>query len=332
MPSKKSVRCACAWLGATQWPGAVVPPPGSDVEVPAAWTLVMDVQPPALGQLSVWGTLRVDRHRTTTVLTARNILIGHGGALEAGTKDSPLLGAFTIRLTGARADAGLSTPDGVDDINLGARSMLVLGHLGLYGRPTSTQWTRLAAPMAPGDTHVALAGWADWAPGSDIVIAPTGFDGAEWDIARIASNTGRNITLEAGVQHLHHGASQPRVISGHVLDTRAEVALLSRNIRIEGVGGDDWGCAVVVTDDGGATYTMANASASADFRGMDECQMAELQDGRIMIMLRHDNQFAPCSGGPPSTLRMRWFEVIACSSERAADFVFEHHSSSVPAK
>jgi hypothetical protein len=44
---------------------------------------------------------------------------------------------------------------------------------------------------------------------------------------------------------------------------------------------------------------MANASASADFRGMDEYQMAELQDGRVMMVLRHDNQFAPCSGGPP---------------------------------
>ena len=58
--------------------------------------------------------------------------------------------------------------------------------------------------------------------------------------------------------------------------------------------------AVWYSDNGGATYTIANASASADFRGMDECQMAELQDGRVMIVLRHDNQFAPCSGGPPS--------------------------------
>jgi hypothetical protein len=58
--------------------------------------------------------------------------------------------------------------------------------------------------------------------------------------------------------------------------------------------------AVWYSDDGGATYKMANASASADFHGMDECQMAELQDGRVMIVLRHDNQFAPCSGGPPS--------------------------------
>ena len=57
---------------------------------------------------------------------------------------------------------------------------------------------------------------------------------------------------------------------------------------------------VMYSDDGGSTYTAANASASADFRGMDECQMAELRDGRLMIILRHDNQFAPCSGGPPS--------------------------------
>ena len=57
---------------------------------------------------------------------------------------------------------------------------------------------------------------------------------------------------------------------------------------------------VMYSDDGGSTYKAANASASADFKGMDECQMAELRDGRLMIMLRHDNQFAPCTGGPPS--------------------------------
>eukprot|EP01043_Picozoa_sp_COSAG02_P023913 COSAG02_NODE_1292_length_13424_cov_31.074597_1_plen_440_part_00 len=58
--------------------------------------------------------------------------------------------------------------------------------------------------------------------------------------------------------------------------------------------------AVWYSDDGGTTYTTANASASADFLGMDECQMAQLRDGRVMIVLRHDNQFVPCSGGPPT--------------------------------
>jgi hypothetical protein len=84
--------------------------------------------------------------------------------------------------------------------------------------------------------------------------------------------------------------------------------------------------AVWYSDDGGATYTMANASASADFRGMDECQMAELKDGRIMIMLRHDNQFAPCSGGaplpppPPGIRRLARCKAVAYSSDFGASF------------
>ena len=84
--------------------------------------------------------------------------------------------------------------------------------------------------------------------------------------------------------------------------------------------------AVWYSDDGGATYTMANASASSDFRGMDECQMAELQDGRIMIILRHDNQFAPCSGGPPSPppppgiRRLARCKAVAYSSDFGATF------------
>jgi hypothetical protein len=84
--------------------------------------------------------------------------------------------------------------------------------------------------------------------------------------------------------------------------------------------------AVWYSDDGGVTYMMANASASADFRGMDECQMAELQDGRIMIMLRHDNQLAPCSGGapspppPPGIRRLARCKAVAYSSDFGASF------------
>ena len=84
--------------------------------------------------------------------------------------------------------------------------------------------------------------------------------------------------------------------------------------------------AVWYSDDGGATYKMANASASRDFRAMSECQMAELQDGRIMIILRHDNQFAPCSGGPPSpppppgVRRLARCKAVAYSSDSGATF------------
>jgi hypothetical protein len=88
--------------------------------------------------------------------------------------------------------------------------------------------------------------------------------------------------------------------------------------------------AVWYSDDGGATYKMANATASADFRGMDECQMAELQDGRVMIVLRHDNQLAPCSGPPPSPppppchskecRKLARCKAVAYSSDSGASF------------
>jgi hypothetical protein len=84
--------------------------------------------------------------------------------------------------------------------------------------------------------------------------------------------------------------------------------------------------AVWYSDDGGIKYQMANASASADFRGMDECQMVELQDGRILIVLRHDNQFAPCRGGPtsppppPGVRRLARCKAVAYSSDQGRSF------------
>lgn len=51
------------WSNASQWPNGAVPHSGEDVDIPAAWRLVMDVQPPPLGLLRIYGSLAFDPNR-----------------------------------------------------------------------------------------------------------------------------------------------------------------------------------------------------------------------------------------------------------------------------
>lgn len=43
------------WSNATQWPGQVVPAAGDNVTIPSAWTVKLDVNPPALNSLIIEG-------------------------------------------------------------------------------------------------------------------------------------------------------------------------------------------------------------------------------------------------------------------------------------
>lgn len=48
-----------SWNNATQWPGLVNPAAGANVTIPAAWTVKLDVDPPALNSLIIEGNLFV---------------------------------------------------------------------------------------------------------------------------------------------------------------------------------------------------------------------------------------------------------------------------------
>ena len=59
----------------------------------------MDVDPPALGTLTINGVLLFDEARAESLLEAKNIWIFQG-EMHAGTASEPFPGKITIRLLG----------------------------------------------------------------------------------------------------------------------------------------------------------------------------------------------------------------------------------------
>ncbi len=208
------------WSDPATW-GGTVPVAGADVEIPAGKNVLLDVSPPPLGGLTISGAL-VFKSDADLELTARYIMFH--GTLQVGAEGRRHTRRATITLTG----------DGGGDImGMGDKVLGVMGtgRLELHGEQR-TAWTTLSSNAAAGATSIDLSSSPDWRVGDRIAIASTDFDPFLAEEAVISSVSGSRLGLAQGLRNAHWGTLQ--TISGVSLDERAEVALLTRNVTIQG--------------------------------------------------------------------------------------------------
>jgi hypothetical protein len=208
------------WSDAASWPGGAIPGAGATVVIPAGQTMVLDVSPPALGSLTVDGTLRFEEKDLS--LTSNWIIVR--GRFEVGTEAAPFTHRAVITLTG---------PSGENIQGIGAKVFGVIGGgvLELHGERRGG-WARIAATAGAGSTQLVLERPMPWRAGDHIAIASTDLDPLQSEDAFITAVNGSTITLQSGLKHAHYGVTQ--TFAGKTLDERAEVGLLSRNIVIQG--------------------------------------------------------------------------------------------------
>ena len=238
------------WSDNTVWGGSQ-PPAGSDVVIPVGMHLVLDANPAELGSVTVNGTLEFAPG--SRALTAKSITINSSGAMKIGAPNAPFVGQATITLTGARpvfpADNNVPNTRGIT-VNG--------GKLELYGASPSPVWTQLNDHAAAGTKSMTLATPVNWASGEDVVVGPSDFYGVN-PTERLALSIGGStnvITTSAALEKFRWGKLQymtdnglsltpgtftpPKAPAPSVLDQRAAVANLSRNIVIQGVDDADW--------------------------------------------------------------------------------------------
>ncbi|TAG05425.1 MAG: hypothetical protein EAZ43_02780 [Betaproteobacteria bacterium] len=179
-----------------------------------------------LAWLEIQGSL-VCSDRDLT-LSSRWILV-HGGSFQCGTSLNPFAKRLTITLTGpASEESALGMGMGTKMLGAmhGAR-------IAIYGEPR-VSWTQLSATANAGATQIVLKEPVDWRVGEKIVIASTALDPDQAEERQIASVSPdrRTVTLNQALVHSHFG--QLQTFEGKTLDERAEVALLNRNVVMEG--------------------------------------------------------------------------------------------------
>ena len=285
-----------AWSNSTQWPNGTLPRAGADVSIRPEWRLVLDIDPPALGRLDVHGELLFDETKPRTKLEAESVVV-LGGSLVAGSAAKPFLGDIEIVLNGDRFSPFVAVSEGLDT---GNKALVVLGGMQLYGIPRNRLWTHLQAPGLPGDQQIAVEEEVDWMVGEQIAIAPSQFDQFETEIFTIAARQGNLLTLDAPLKHLHYGAAALDVVNGVEIEIRAEVALLSRNIKIRGSAtSDEYGCHVLVS-------SLVDEAMMAAYVGHAELDHVEIANCGQYETTRHALNIMDTANGTSVTSSAVW--------------------------
>lgn len=89
----------------------------------------------------------------------------------------------------------------------------------------------------------------DWKTGDQIAIAPTNYDYLASDYAIVSTYdaTTGNLEVDRSLTYYHWGASTSTAAT-YSVDMRAEVVLLSRNIKIQGQDVEGWGGQILTSD------------------------------------------------------------------------------------
>ena len=204
------------WSGASTWSGGAVPQAGGAVTIADGQTVLLDVSPPALNGLTIFGKLAFADDADLSLST--EWIMVHG-ELEIGTEASPFTHKATITLT--------DQVKGEELMGMGDRGiMLSGGTLNLHGN-RSNSWTKLAATAEAGSSTIEVLDAAQWQVGDEIVLASTDFDPRQAEVRTISAINGNAITLDSALEYMHFGQITFDV------DERGEVGLLTRNIKIQ---------------------------------------------------------------------------------------------------
>ncbi|XP_031760464.1 fibrocystin-L [Xenopus tropicalis] len=268
------------WSNHSFWESSVennktVPKEGSNVIIPADKWVIADVDIPPLEKLVIYGILEI-RNLTnnstsksssvyrTTVLNATYISI-QGGRLIAGKENDPFQGELHIILKGNHSTPEMPLPDGP---NQGSKVLGVFGQLDLHGMPRSVYRTKLARTAAEGSQTITLVDAVDWQAGEEILITTTSYDTWQTETRQIitVSPDMRTITLNASLNYTHIAESYSVANTSWNYTLAADVALLTRNIKIIGQDYPGWyqesfGVRVLVS-----TFSMNNVQYTGSAR------------------------------------------------------------------
>jgi cell migration-inducing and hyaluronan-binding protein len=211
------------WSDPATWPDGKVPAAGDKVTIAKDKNVLLDVSPPALGGLTIDGTLSFANNKDLELTTEWVMLHGQ---LEIGSETSPHTRKATITFTDNVKDEDIAGLGGGKTDRSDRGIMVMGGTLSLHGDRKHT-WTKLANTANAGSTSIQVLDASGWRVGDEIVLASTDFDPRQAERRTISAIKGNTIALDRALEYMHFGKITFDV------DERGEVALLTRNIRIQ---------------------------------------------------------------------------------------------------
>ncbi|MGB5983196.1 MAG: G8 domain-containing protein [Nonlabens sp.] len=240
------------WNDASTWSNNQVPTSTDDVMIPAGIRVALSGSSVAR-TVSVDGTLSIQSLTTDFDLSTKGIMVNDGGLLQIGSENNPYSGNGLITLLG-------SDPTETLVAGMGAKLIGIMGGGRMEAHGTQKlNWTQLNATANAGTSVITLKETANWNVGDEIVIASTDFDPDQAEKRTITTINGLDVTLDSPLQFMHWGTIQNYSNNRRTfeLDERAEVGLLTHNLKIQGDSSSE------NNGYGGHIMTMPNAVSKA---------------------------------------------------------------------
>src|ERR1051325_11463662 len=215
---------ATRWSDPATWPNNKVPAAGDKVAIAKDKNVILDVNTPALGGVTIDGKLSFADNADVELTTEWIMLHGE---LAIGTEANPHTRKATITLTDNVKGEDIGVPAAsVASERVDRGIMIMGGTLNLHGDRKHT-WTKLANTASQGSTSVQVLDASGWRVGDEIVLASTDFDPRQAERRTISAIKGNAITLNAKLDYMHFGKITFDV------DERGEVGLLTRNVVLQ---------------------------------------------------------------------------------------------------
>jgi len=263
LSSITSVANGGEWTNPNTWFPIGVPTSTDDVIISTGSTVTLSGNI-TVNSISVMGTLKPYTNTTDFSITTKGICVnGSSGLLEIGTEATPYIGKCTFTLTGTEDTTLFPSMPTMGTKFIGAMSG---GKLNMHGS-VKKSWTNLNANAAANATTITVENSSGWQVDDSIVIVSSRNNWNEAErrkITAISADT-KTLTLNAALVYPHCGSQIPytrpqddkNASKTWNADLRAEVGLLTHNIRIEGDAASQtngFGGHMMVMDIGSSAY------------------------------------------------------------------------------
>ncbi|MEL6205422.1 MAG: G8 domain-containing protein [Pseudomonadota bacterium] len=228
------------------------PGPDDVVVVNAGDRLIFDeaASPATVKGLVIHGEFTVEDAGGDLELTTDWAVALGSGTFRVGTPEDPYQSKFTLTLAGKDPDNDVdlgdyTSADGSGMTNVIQNNDAFLMAMGANAAieihvddAAKESWTQLDTTAEAGDTGLTFTEATGWEVGDRIAVASTDFDLNQTEEFTIVSvdDGGRTVTVDRPLDYMHYGEIETydNGTRSWDLDMRAEVALLSRDVTIQG--------------------------------------------------------------------------------------------------
>jgi cell migration-inducing and hyaluronan-binding protein len=180
---------ATKWSDPATWPNNKVPAAGDKVAIARDKNVILDVNTPALGGVTIDGKLSFADNADVELTTEWIMLHGE---LAIGTEAKPHTRKATITLTDNVKGEDIGVPAAsVASERVDRGIMIMGGTLNLHGDRKHT-WTKLSNTASPGSTSIEVLDASGWRAGDEVVLASTDFDPRQAERRTIAFHQGQH--------------------------------------------------------------------------------------------------------------------------------------------